>query len=179
MRKPENPFNITKPILISCLVLILLILVSCSKENMSNAEKVSRVNISEKTFVDNSKSVPENSNYTKPENSKDKVYSEVSSFSRDNTYEDLSNIKNTYYGKYTLEGEDVLGNFEVNRNSIVFVPDNGHSTEVIHFNGIKNINRVDHPNGLVDIILQFDNDEKVIKGVSDYMFSDILLYTTK
>lgn len=180
MKKPENPLNITKPILISCLVLILLILVSCGKDNISNAERVSKVSFNEKTLVDRREGTSESDNkYIETEKLKDKGYKGLYSVDNNDTYDDLSNIKNTYYGKYILEGEEVLGNFEVTRNSIVFVPDNGHSTEVIHFSGIKNIDRVDHPNGMVDVILQFSNNEKVIKNVNGRMFSDILLYTTK
>ena len=61
----------------------------------------------------------------------------------------------------------------------MFTPDNGGSREVIYLTEIRNIDRYDHPNGNIDLSLQFDNYEKIIKNVSDSMFSDILLYTTK
>ncbi len=165
MKNQKDPLAITKPILISCIVLILLILVSCSS-NDKKTEKVSNISINEKALVDKGPILP-----------KDNVKKE-----KEVTYpkdEDLSNIKNTYYGKFVEGDNEVFGNFEVTRNSILFTPDNGNDKEIIHFNGMKNINRVDHPNGKVDLILEFDGYDKVIKNVSDYMFSDILLYTTK
>ncbi len=189
MNNDRNPFDITKPIIVFCMVLILIILVSCSKR--ANADKFESAlsSVNDKSFVDNYYKDKDKNTDTKTntfENSyegKDNVgkKSENNIYPSEKNFksEDLANIKNTYYGKYNLDGIDVLGSFEVTRNSIVFTPDNGGSREVIYLTEIRNIDRYDHPNGNIDLSLQFDNYEKIIKNVSDSMFSDILLYTTK
>lgn len=184
MNEGKSYQKITKPILVFCIILILFILVSCSKKSNEVNLNVNKTTVSEKTLSDKS-----SSNLSKGKkgikesegviNSNDFETIEYEETQNKNILRDLSNIKNTYYGKYDFDGEDVLGNFEVTRNSIVFTPDNGYSKEVIHFSGIKNIDRVEYPNGKVDLHLQYDGYEKVIRNVSDEMFSDVLLYTTK
>ncbi len=187
MNRDKERLGITKPILIFCLTLVLLLLMSCSKSsptknavNVNKNHATKKVSLEEKQEEINFDNVRKENDF---ENnfSQNKSFEDIKSESKYSfdSSEDLSNIKNTYYGKYNLHGEDVLGSFEVTRNSIVFTPDNGHSKEVIHFLGIKNIDRIEYPNGKVDLLLQFDGHEKVIKNVNDAMFSDILLYTTK
>lgn len=179
MNKGKNPFNITKPILVFCMILLFIIMVSCNKsDNNANANNVNR-KINESTFVEKSSNVNNKSKAQQPTKEVNFNLENNDKYIDDINREDLSNIKNTYYGKYSVDGKEVLGNFEVSRNSIVFTPDNGYDKEIIHFNGIRNIDRRDHPNGKIDLSLQFDGYEKVIKNVSDTMFSDILLYTTK
>lgn len=181
MNNGRNPLNITKPIIVFCMVLILIIFVSCSRS--ANADKLESAltNVSDKSFVENYNKDTKTNTSTNSYERKESVGKKEENYTYEKNFksEDLANIKNTYYGKYNLDGVDVLGSFEVTRNSIVFTPDNGYSREVIHLTEIKNIDRYDHPNGKIDLSLQFDNYEKVIKNVSDSMFSDILLYTTK
>lgn len=186
MNREKERLKITKPIVVFCLALVLIILMSCSKSSPS--KNAVNVNKNHATKIVSSEHKQEEINFenTVTENRSDNNYSQDKTFEdiKKSEYsfdesEDLSNVKNTYYGKYNLHGEDVLGTFEVTRNSIVFTPDNGHSKEVIHFSGMKNVDRVEYPNGKVDLSLEFDGYEKVIKNVNDAMFSDILLYTTK
>lgn len=182
MNNGRNSFNITRPVIVFCMVLILIIMVSCTKSaNVDKFESaLSSVN-DKKTFENYNRDTenPSRNSYDNRDKIKDRGESSTYIEAKEFKDEDLANIKNTYYGKYNLDGVDILGNFEVTRNSIVFTPDNGYSKEVIHLTEIKNIDRYDHPNGKIDLSLQFDNYEKVIKNVSDSMFSDILLYTTK
>lgn len=190
MDKGKSYQKITKPILVFCIILILFILVSCSKKSNEVNLNVNKTTVSEKTLSDKSSfNFSKGSKETKGTNKREEAINsndfetfetiEYEETQNKNILRDLSNIKNTYYGKYDFDGEDVLGNFEVTRNSIVFTPDNGYSKEVIHFSGIRNIDRVEYPNGKVDLHLQYDGYEKVIRNVSDEMFSDVLLYTTK
>ena len=53
MNNGRNPFDITKPIIVFCMVLILIILVSCSKR--ANADKFESAlsSVNDKSFVDN------------------------------------------------------------------------------------------------------------------------------
>lgn len=174
MNKWKNYLQITKPMIVFCIVLILVILMGCSKgDNKKMSLNVNKSEDSKKILIDNiedRKNIEEirHDNYERPN------YIE-----RDEKKEVFEDIRNTYYGKYSVDGEEVLGNFEVTRNSIIFLPDSGHSREVIHFSGIKNIDRMDHPNGKVDLLFEYEGNEKLIKNVSDEMFTNILLYTTK
>lgn len=191
MNKEKDRIGISKPILVFCIILVLVLLMSCSKEKPSrNAVNVNKSHTTKKVLIDknsseknekeiNSNKIDDNSefNYFQDKTYENKSHSNYITPSNDS--EDLSNIRNTYYGKYEIHGEEVLGNFEVTRNSIIFTPDNGHSKEVIHFSGMKNIDKVDYPNGKIDLSLEFDGYEKTIKNVSESMFSDVLLYTTK
>lgn len=179
MNKERGYLQITKPIMVFCIILILLILVSCSKNTKDQISlNVNKNTTQQKTLVDNSFNKENNISEDKRDcfNKKDEINKY---FENENREEDLSNIRNTYYGKYNFDGEDIFGNFEVTRNSIIFTPDNGNSKEIIHFSGIKNIDRVEYPNGKVDLLFQYDGYEKLVKNVSDEMFSDVLLYTTK
>lgn len=176
MNKEREYSQITKPILVFCIILILLIFVSCSSNKKDQISlNVNKSTTQQKTSVDNNSNNISSGNKDNF-NKKDEVHKY---FENESYKEDLSNIRNTYYGKYNFDGEDILGNFEVTRNSIIFTPDNGNSKEVIHFSGIKNIDRVEYPNGKVDLLFQYDGYEKLIKNVNDEMFSDVLLYTTK
>lgn len=182
MNKRRNYLPITKPILIFCIILILFVLVSCGKnQENKTALNVNKINSAEKTFADDNRSnIKENlvdENYGEDIDKISKA--KEKNFENKNTEFNFSDIKNTYYGKYNLNNEDVLGNFEITRNSIIFTPDDGNSKEIIHFSGMKNIERVEHPSGKIDLFLQYDGYEKVIKNVSNEMFSEVLLYTAK
>lgn len=176
MNRKRDYLEITKPILVFCIILILVILVSCTDGKKDQISlNVNKSNSQQKTLVDNKTNIISEIDKNEfIENEKVHKY-----FENEQVKEDLSNIRNTYYGKYNFDGDDILGNFEVTRNSIVFTPDNGNSKEIIHFSGIRNIDRVEYPNGKVDLLFQYDGYEKLIKNVSDEMFSDVLLYTTK
>lgn len=189
MNKPKNKLEITRPILVFCIILLSLVfLMSCSKdENKKSALKVNKSSIVDKTFTDSGNSNQNNTYSKEPKVEKienidflnmDEEKVDINKYIQNekNTIED---IKNNYYGKYNIDGEEVLGNFEVSRNSIIFTPDNGHSKEVIHFSAIRNIDRFEHPNGQVDLTIEYAGEDKVIRNVSDEMFSDILLYTSK
>ena len=189
MNKQRNKLEITRPIVVFCVaILALLVLMSCSKEGDKKATlNVNKSSIVDKTFTDGGSRKKNVDTYNKQEEKIEKIEPikqeqmekvNINKYiNSGNSYED--NMKSQYYGKYNLDGEEVLGNFEVTRNSIVFTPDNGHSKEVIHFSGIKNIDRFEHPNGKVDLTIEYGGEDRVIRNVSDEMFSDILLYTTK
>ena len=183
MNKERNHLQITKPILIFCIILILFILMSCSKsENDKVSLNVNKNNTSQKTLIDKAVTSIDEQNEVQVQtfDKNNKNNNEVSKyFESDNRFDDLSNIKNTYYGKYNLHGEEVFGSFEVTRNSVIFTPDDGNSKEIIHFSGIRNIDRREYPSGKIDLLFQYDGHEKIIKNVSDEMFSDVLLYKTK
>lgn len=188
MNKQRDKLGITKPILLFCIIiLMLLVLMSCSKgDNKKAALNVNKSSIVDKTFSDGFNKTKEDNTYENREEKVKKIEKieeekvDISKYiGNEKNNGDSSNFKNKYYGKYNLDGNDVLGNFEVSRNSIVFTPDNGHSKEVIHFSGIKNIDRFEHPNGKVDLTIEYGGEDKIIKNVSDEMFTNILLYTTK
>lgn len=182
MNKWKNYLQITKPMIMFCIVLILVILMGCSKEDKNKFSlNVNKNDSFQKTLIDGNdekKYIEEvkKENYFNGNDEKKYIGNDEKNEKNDLIEED---IRNTYYGKYNLHGQDVLGTFEVTRNSIIFIPDDGNSKEVIHFYGIKNIDRFDHPNGKVDLVFQYDGNEKLIKNVSDEMFTNILLYTTK
>ncbi len=186
MNKEKNEIGISKSILVFCIILVLVLLMSCSKNQPSkNAINVNKNHATKKVLIEkdekqkNVKETDDNVefNYFEDKTSENKNHHNY--ITPPSNSEDLSNIKNTYYGKYNIHGEEVLGNFEITRNCIIFTPDNGHSKEVIHFSGMKNVDKIDYPNGKIDLSLEFDGHEKVIKNVSESMFSDVLLYTTK
>lgn len=182
MNKRRNYLPITKPILIFCIILILFVMVSCGKnQEDKTALNVNKINSKDKIFVDEPresvKEILSDENYEK-EVEKILKTNEKDSENKNSQF-GFSDIKNTYYGKYNLNNEDVFGNFEITRNSIIFTPDDGNSKEIIHFSGMKNIERVEHPSGKIDLILQYDGYEREIKNVSNEMFSDVLLYTAK
>lgn len=180
MNKGRDHLQITKSVLISCIILILVILMSCSKsENDKVSLNVNKNNISQKTLIDKSVKSIDEKNGVQVQTFDNNNNGVSKYFESDNSFNDLSNIKNTYYGKYDLHGEEVFGSFEVTRNSVIFTPDDGNSKEIIHFSGIRNIDRREYPSGKIDLLFQYDGYEKIIKNVSDEMFSDVILYTTK
>ena len=167
MNSGKNNSSITKSVLVICIILILFIMMSCSNSNVGNYPL--NVNKTEDTLKE--LDIPINVN-------EDKTKTQQQEYKNDKT-ENFFDMNNTYYGKYKVDEEDVFGDFEITRNSIIFTPNNGASKEIIHFSGIRDIERYDYPNGKIDLILRFDGNEKVIKNVSAEMFSDVLLYTTK
>ncbi len=182
MKKHKNYLPITRSILIFCIILIFAVLMSCNGENHSKTllntnktdsleKKLVNKNVYnfEKDFVTSTseEDIDETIRF-KGNNSKDKV-----------NQQEVLDVKNIYYGKYNLNDEDILGSFEVTRNSIVFTPDDGNSREVIHFSDMRNIDKLEHPDGKVDLFLQYNGYEKVIKNVDNEMFANVLLYTAK
>lgn len=93
---------------------------------------------------------------------------------QENSINDKKTQKNTYYGKYNLKGEDILGNFQINKDYILFVSEDGLTKDIIEFSKITSIYPFEHPDGKVDVTIDYSGENKIIKNVNYEMVSYLL-----